>query len=80
LIEWVYGVIAGFVNTSVKSIGVEKLALVLAGIGIISSNVKRCLLCSGRSASNDVVNARVIIAEGESTTEPSPLKSPSSVS
>jgi len=77
-IDWV---VAWFVNTSVKSIGIEVLALLLSRIREISSLEN---WSSGRgnsrSTRNSVINARVVVSEFVSTSKPGPLKSPGSVS
>jgi len=63
LVHGVNWVVAWFVYTSVKSICIEELALVLSGIGVISSKKDSIGFLSAESTSrNDVVNARVVIS------------------
>jgi len=61
-----------------KLVGVEELALVLTGIRIVASNVDRCER-SSRSARDLIIDARIIISKRESSSKPSPLKSPSAI-
>jgi len=62
-----------------KSIGIEEFALVLSGIGVISSVENSIEFGSSWSSCNFVIYARIVISEGESSTEPCPLKSPFSI-
>lgn len=73
------GPIARLVDALVELVGVPELALVLAGISVISSLKDGDFLGSGGSAGDLVIDARVVIAERIDSSEPSPLKSPGSV-
>lgn len=75
------GVVAGFVDASVKSIGVEELALLLSGIREVSTLENRSSGSGGqRSTRDSVIDTRVVVAEFVSATVPRPLKSPGTVS
>jgi len=62
----------------VKLIGVEELALGLVRIGIVSSN-ELWSESTDRSSRDGEVHAGVVISQGKGSSEPSPLKSPSSI-
>jgi hypothetical protein len=78
--ESVDRIIARFIYASVKSVGIEELALLLSRIGVVSSNKNGSRLTRRRwPTSNCVIYARVVISKFKSTSKPSPLESPISI-